>query len=159
MVDICIRKMIELSSKKYSLLQDMLELTRAQSGTITEDGIENLQKLIAEKQTKIEEIDKLDEEFTSCFQQLKQELKVERLEEINNASIPGIKELKDTVGRIMELLEEIRKLESRNIENAEKLMDGLSSQIKKLNQGKTINAAYGKNVVAAPPSFFVDSRK
>lgn len=158
-MDIYVRKMIELSAKKHSLLEDMLALTQAQSNTITEDGIENLHKLIAEKQAKIEDINKLDEEFGACFNKLKQELGIESLDEVKGADIPGIKDLQDVVGRIMELLKEISRIESENNENAKKLLDDLSSKIKMINQGKTANTAYGKLASMPPPSYFVDSKK
>jgi len=158
-MDIYIGKMIDLSTKKHSLLQDMLALTQAQSKTITEDGIGDLKRLIAEKQARIEEINKLDEEFGACFHKLKQELGVESLDEIKSTDIPGIRDLQDIVGRIMELLKEISRIETKNNENAKKLLDDLSSKIKMINQGKTANTAYGKLSAMPPPSYFVDSKK
>jgi len=62
-------------------LKSILSLTRAQTEAISEEGMDGLQSLIDQKQSKIDEINGLDEEFNACFTALKQKLGVKSLDE------------------------------------------------------------------------------
>lgn len=154
-----VERLRELSGKKHVLLKDMLELTRAQSLTINEDGIENLQKLINDKQAIISKINMIDEEFEVYFTRLKQQLKVKNLDEVKEPGIAGIKELKQTIGQIMSTMQEIGRIEKENNDKVKKLMDAFTEEIKKLNLGKKINTAYNPGTLMKPPSYFVDQKK
>lgn len=154
-----IDRLLEISTKKYKLLQDMLALTRAQARSINEDGVEDLQKLIDEKQARIDEINKLDEEFGVYFQRMKQQMKVKSLDELDMTGTTGAKELQLCIGEIMNTMEEISRLEKENGDNAKKLLDSFSEEIRKLNQGKKMNTAYKPGGSMIPPSYFIDSKK
>lgn len=154
-----IQRLTEISAKKYKLMEDMLSITKAQSETMNEDGIEELERLVALKQVKINEIDKLDEQFSVYFLRLKQELKVKSLEEINNAGIPGIKELQRGTGNILLLIKEIKKVEAQNNINAKKLLDRFGGEVRKINQSKVVNRAYNEPPAVQAPSYFIDKKK
>jgi len=55
-------------SQKHSFVDE------AQTEAISEEGMDGLQSLIDQKQSKIDEINGLDEEFNACFTALKQSL-------------------------------------------------------------------------------------
>lgn len=153
-----VQRLIDASHKKYKLLEDILRLTKEQSSVINEDGIDNLNRIIEEKQNNIDQIDKLDEEFNVYFQRLKSELKVNTLDEIQGTNIEGIKELKDCTKGIIDIIGEISKLEQENNSNAKNLLEDLGKEIKKLNQGKKVNTVYSAGPGQAP-SYFIDKKK
>jgi len=150
--------MTELSQKKYALLKEMLMFTKGQTSAIADGNINNLQRLIENKQERIEQIDKLDDEFKTCFQRLKLVLKIDKLDELRETEIGGVKELQNVVGLITELIKEISEIEKKNSDELKKLMAATAVEIKKLNQGKTINNAYKRNQTMAP-SYFIDKKR
>lgn len=154
-----IQRLTETSTKKYKLLQDMLSITKAQAETIKDEGVEELERLIAVKQMKIDEIDKLDEQFNVYFLRLKKELNVKSLDEMKATGISGIKELQDITGEVMTLIKEISDIEKQNSANARNLLDKFSSEIKKINQSKAVNKAYSAPPPIQSPSYFIDKKK
>jgi len=157
--EFCIEKAIEASNKKYKCLQDLILLTMAQTEAINEDGIDGLSKLTGEKQIKINEINKIDEDFGIYFDLLKQKLGVNNLDEINTSELKGANELKQITGKIMELLTEINKLEKQNYEKAKNLLDELGAKIRQISEGKRLNNAYNASAGLTPPAYFVDKKK
>ncbi len=153
-----IKKMTELSEKKYALLKEMLVLTRSQTAAIAEENISNLERLIQNKQERINRIDKLDDEFRFCFMQLKKTLKVDKLDEVKEMKIAGAKELQDIVRQITEIIMEISEIEKKNNDAVRKLMAATAAEIKKINQGKTANNAY-KRSQGMTPSYFIDKKR
>lgn len=154
-----IERLIEISRKKHSCLQDMVLLTMAQSEAINEDGLEGLQKLIDDKQKKIEDINKIDEDFNVYFTRLKQQFKINSLSELKAPNIKGVKELQQLIKQIMDLLNEINAIEKQNSDKARKLLDNLGSQIKRINEGKRVSSAYSTDPSSRPPSYFIDKKK
>lgn len=151
-------RMIELGRKKYGYLQDILALTQKQTAVIVEDGIEVLGQLINEKQKVIEEIDRLDEEYGVYFQRLKTVLKITDLADVDASKTEGAKKLKDVTSGLMELIKQIKELETSNNEKAHKLYNHFGEEIRKISAGKKMTSAYapkGEN----PPSFYIDKKK
>lgn len=151
-------RMLEVTIKKHRLLSEILIMTKEQSDNVNEEGIGALEKLVADKQAKIDDINKLDEQFNVYFQRMKIELKVKNLDEIQNLSIKGVKELKESIGGVMGLLKEISEMEKKNNEGAKKLLSGISSEIKKLNVGKKASMAYNPSKNQSTP-YFIDKKK
>lgn len=137
--EFCIEKIIEASNKKYKCLQDLVLLTMAQTEAISEEGMDGLEKLINEKQIKIDEINKIDEDFGIYFNLLKQKLGINKLDEIDASQLKGAKELKQIIGQIMELLSEINKLEKQNYAKAKNLLDEFGMKLKQIREGVKIN--------------------
>lgn len=152
-----IKRMTELSQKKYMLLKEMLIFTRGQTSAIANENINDLERLIQNKQERIDQIDKLDNDFNDCFLRLKQVLKVDKLDEVKEMNIDGVKELQNVIGQIMEIAKKISEIEKQNSDELKKLMAATAVEIKKLNQGKTINNAYKFNQSMAP-SYFIDKK-
>lgn len=154
-----VERLIEISNRKYKLLQDMLALTGEQANAINESSIEGLEKLVDSKQAKINEIDKIDEEFNVYFQRLKQQLKIKSLDELSEPAIKGARELQGTVKRLVALMNEIFALEKQNNQKAKGLLDSLANEVKKLSQTKKVNLAYNHAGPKILPSYFIDKKK
>jgi len=153
-----VERLLELSKKKHEFLLQMLALTRRQTESMFEDGIEDLQKLIDEKQIRINEIDKIDENFNVYFQRLKQVVNVKDLDELKDSKIVGIKELKEIVSKVMQLINIIIEIEKQNSNKSKELLSHLGNEIKKLNQNKKMASAYMPEP-GKPPSYFLDKKK
>lgn len=154
-----IQRLTEISEKKINYLKDMVSLTKAQTESISEEGMDGLRKLINEKQTKIDEIDSADEEFNACFAAFKQKLGVKSLEEAGALGIKGVKELQELICRIMDLLTEISEIEKQNKEKANSLLDNLGAKIREIREGRRVSSAYSPVASLSPPSYFIDKKK
>lgn len=157
--DIKFDRMIGLLDKKKKLLGDMLELTRAQTDVIAEGTLDKLKLLVDEKQQKIDEIDKLDADFGVYFEALKAAYNIDRLSELDVNDDPRAKRLKQITAEVIELIGQISSIEKVNSEKSKKLLEELGSQIKRMNQGKKINNAYGRQPADVSSSFFLDQKK
>lgn len=153
-----IKRLQEISVNKLNLLEKILNLTKAQSQSIAAEDLNGLENLISDKQKLIDEISKLDEEFSDCFQELKRGLNVESLDELKGIDIPGADRLQEIIDRIMETLKEICEIEKRNEAEVRKLMNAIGDEIRKINQAKKANAAYMPRQTGSP-SYFIDKKK
>ncbi len=153
-----ISRLRENLTKKHRLLEEILELTRRQADSIIEDSIDNLGKLIDDKQIRIDAINKLDEDFNVYFQRLKRELKVNSLDELGKAGIKGAPELKAATAGILKLVGEISSMEKSNSDNARKLLKNLGDEVRKINQGKKVSSVYTPPP-ANIPSYYFDKKK
>ncbi len=153
-----VEKMIKVTNNKYKLLQEVLAMTEEQFRSINEEGLEALEKLVAQKQIKIDDINKLDDEFNVYFHRLKFELKIKSLDELQGSDIRGAGDLKESVGKVIGILGEIFEVEKKNNDKAKMLLSEIGSEIKKLNVGKKINSVYRPGPVQAF-SYFIDKKK
>ncbi|MCX7748490.1 MAG: flagellar protein FlgN [Clostridia bacterium] len=153
-----IDRLREISGKKRLLLKDMVEITKKQSTAVHEDGIEELEKLVNQKQEIINSINETDDQFNVYFQRLKSELKVKSLDEIKKPGLNGVKELQEIIDSIMKMINEISTMEKQNSTKVKSLLDEFSEKIKKVSEGKKINSAY-KPVVKQTASYFIDQKK
>lgn len=154
-----VERLIEITAKKQKLLEDIFLLTMAQGQTVTEDGLDELDKLIAGKQEKLDAMNKADEEFEFYFLRLKQKLGVQSLDELSGRNIRGFKELKAAVTQAVSTIQEITGLEKQNNDKAKELLDTFAEEIKKINQGKKITTAYNPGPVNKPDAYFIDKKK
>lgn len=153
-----ISSLVELLEKKKSHMQCILDLTQKQSAVIDQDSLEELQKLIDEKQIHIDTINKIDEDFEVYFRRLKSTLNIKTLNELELPGVSGAAALKDETAAIIELIKKISKLEETNSIKAKGLLENLGDEIKKLNQGKKISSAYNPSPLSNP-SYFIDKKK
>lgn len=151
-------RMIEILRNKRNLLSEMLDLTQEQANVIKSDTLSVLQKLIEEKQARIDAIDKLDEEFSVYMGRLKTTTRVKSLEELDASSYPAAAQLKGITGEILELIKKISEIEKLNSNKSKELLSDLGGEIKKINQGKKVNKAYSPEPISTP-SYFMDKKK
>jgi hypothetical protein len=153
----------ELLRKKKAMLLDILTLTLEQAEVINEDSLDSLNKLIEEKQLKIDAIIKIDEEFEIYFQRFKSIMGISHLDQLdisklNAAAIDGARQLKELTAGILDVIKSINVVEEANNLKSKKLLNEFGNQIKKINQSKKANNAYAPGPVSAP-SYFLDKKK
>lgn len=157
--EVYIERMLEISEKKRTLLESMLSLTLSQAKVITEEGIQDLKVLVNAKQEKINEIDRIDENFDVYFRRLKQILKVKSLDEMNGAGIKGIKQLQECIKKIMAIMKDISTIESENNLKTQNLLNKLGTGINTINHGKKAAIAYTPGYNYQTKSHYFDKKK
>jgi intergrase/recombinase len=151
--------MTDILLKKQSFLSGLFELTKRQTEVINEEAVEQLQKVISEKQVIIDRINRLDDEFGEFFSSFKTGLGVETLEQAADISkLTGLAELKNSVKAVKKLINEIHSLELDNSKKAKEVLDELGREIRKVNQGKKITNAY-KPAPIVGASYFIDKKE
>ncbi|MDP4182897.1 MAG: flagellar protein FlgN [Bacillota bacterium] len=156
--DVYVARLLEITNSKYDYLKKILELTKEQANCINKDEVKKLEDIIEVKQQIIEKINKLDDEFEVYFRRLKFEAKIKTMEELRDQNISGIKELKDSVSLVMDILNQLSSLDNSNRSDAKKLMSKIGSEIKKVNIGKKAYTAYNPQSDQSP-SYFIDKKK
>lgn len=152
------QELIEILNKKISLLEQIFDLTNAQSLAIDDGDTGWLESLVAEKQDKIDAINKLDEEFDTYFACLKSLLNIKRMDELKTDEIPGAAKLKQKVEEVVAIVKKISEVETRNNENAKALLNKFGEEIKSINQRKKANQAYASSPLK-PQAHFIDKKK
>lgn len=152
-------RMTELLVRKKELLGEMLELTVEQTSAIESQSLDRLQELVDEKQKRIEEIDRLDEEFAACLDKLKAAAGIKDLGELDASRFPGARELKQATAEVLSLVEKISSIEKDNSAKCKELLEEIGAQIRRMNQAKKLNNAYNRPDAGGAPSFFLDKKK
>lgn len=153
-----IKSMIEVLQKKSNILRDILDLTSSQTNAITYENLEMLEKLIHEKQVRINNIEPLDERFNTTFLELKAKLNIKSMEQLNNKNICGVKDLKEATSEILEIVAEISIIEKQNNAMILKLMEKNKTEIKNIVHGKKALSAYTPRPFNSPP-YYIDKKK
>jgi hypothetical protein len=153
-----IKSMVEVLKEKYKLLMDILQLTGSQTNAINNEEFETLEKLIHDKQIRINCIEPLDKRFNTIFLELKTELNIESMEQLNNKNIQGIKALKEATSKVIEIIAEISVIEKQNNEIMLKLMEKSKKEIKNITNGKKALSAYTPHPLNSP-SYYIDKKK
>lgn len=155
--DSIINELLELMDKKSALFKNIMEITLEQKKDI-ENGVENMEKLIKEKQTIIDSVDKIDALFSERINVLKNQLKVNTLEEIDSTKYPMMKSLKNKVDEIMSQARKIMDIEESNKNELIKLMNDLTKEMKQMKVGRKSLKAYETPVVNSD-GIYIDRRK
>lgn len=132
----------EILIKKQALLREILDLTRQQKEALASDSLDELEILIAKKQTKMDAVDKLDEQFMVYLEGLKRRLGIKTLDELPAWRIPGATELKENTAAILDVLREIKALDDENTASVKSKMAVLKDKIKQSNDFRKVSAAY-----------------
>lgn len=154
-----VQRLTESLRRKMKLLNELFSFTQNQTDAINREDVESLNNLIKDKQKRLDEIDKIDEEFNVYFLRLKQTLKVSNLDEIKDQDIKGIKELQGIIGNVMAKIKEISIQEKQNNIKAQNLLNSIGNEIKKMNLGKKADSGYNPPPIAQPPAYFIDKKK
>jgi len=157
-IDDYIKELIRILNKKMNLLEQIFDLTNSQSPAIDDEDIGRLESLVAEKQDRIDAINKLDEEFDAYFTRLKSLLNIKRMDELKTDEIPGAAELKQVVGKAAAIARKISEVEAKNNEKAKALLNKLGEEIKGINRMKKANQAYASGP-SKPQAHFIDKKK
>lgn len=147
-----------ITEQKLKLFKEILDITILQKEDIENNNAENISALIQKKQQVIDAIDKLDKSFLQGYQQLKDELKLDRPDRIDINKYPELKTLKHCVEEIMELAGRIMGLENSNREKLNDIFNAVKNELKQINVGKRSLKAYDKPAVQND-GIFIDRKK
>ncbi|HOJ11383.1 MAG TPA: flagellar export chaperone FlgN [Clostridiales bacterium] len=174
-----INQLDDLLEEKYESLIEILSLTRLQSDALEKEDVAALEKLVEEKQVKINKINLLDEKFSRIFEQVKRQFAIDRIDELDESkelnitgaknlnitgvkslNITGVKSLKGKTSKILDIINnEISVLEKKNNESILELMNRYKMEFKNIVSGKKALSAYNNNFSTHTPSFYIDKKK
>jgi len=150
--------LINILQEKKTLLEEICLFTEKQADVITEDGLDDLKKLIDEKQQRIDKLKELDIDFVEALDDLKKNVGIESLEEPAAANIPWAGILRQKTVELVNLIEKISLIEKANNKKANDLLKSFGDQIKRINCGKKVSFAYVPKPYSQP-SYFIDKKR
>lgn len=144
--------------RKLELFNEIYNITLKQQQDIENNDAENIEALVQQKQTVIDEVDKLDLRFLEGYKTLKETLNIDKLDKIDTDKYPELKKLKENVQKIMEIAPQIMELESSNKEKLDQIFQRVKNEIKQINLGKKSIKAYEPTPVNND-GIFIDKKK
>jgi len=151
-----ISKMIRLSVDKRDRLKEIFNLTKDQEEVIKEDRTEDLGKLLSKKDKLMEMVDDLDREFISLYEAVKVKEQVDSFYDLDVKKYGQLRDLKDIVGDINKILDQLASLDKRNIESMKASLDRTKSDLK---QVKEVQRAYKGYSYEESGSILIDEKK
>jgi hypothetical protein len=139
-------------------MEEILLTTRSQNEVIKAGSFEEMDPLLIDRKSRMDAIDKLDEQFAVYSSRLKSILSLDSFEDLPRYNLPGTAELKNLVVKINEKLSEIRRFEDENNSLVKKELNETREKINHSNTFKRVSGAYYpvKNEV---PSYYFDKKK
>lgn len=152
-----LQRLIEISSKKLSLMDEIMMFTKTQNEVIKDKRFEEVDLLIKERQKRMDAVDKFDEQFVVYSSRLKEMAGVTSFEELPNDEFPGLPELKGIVESIHERIIQLKELDDENTNLVKIEMQNTRNDITNTNAHKRATGAY------YPPSnttsYYFDKKK
>ena len=157
MKKIIILKLIEISDKKISHLNNIYKLTKDQGEAIEADNMDKLQVYTNNKQKEIDKINILDDAFINKYHEYKKDNSAS-LETENGDLLQDINKLKDCIERISYILASISQLELQNNNKICESFNRVKAKLKKIRQGKNVIKEY-RNYKKISSSSFINKTK
>lgn len=154
-----IDSLIQLNHKKLRLLSTLGELTRLQELDLSSNSLNSLLDHIHQKQDVIQNIDAVDREFYKAFVEIRANLGLTSLTDIDPSEFPQVIELKSTVSLIMQKLSEIESLDKNNMKAVGEEIEKVKGNMKTLSSQTKATKVYGAGYKNDAPGFFIDSKK
>lgn len=151
-----INNMIQLSNEKKVLLDHILEATQKQKLFIQDENMDGLTNILSEKDEIMKNIDLLDINFLSLYNNIKSMENISSLEDINVDKYSNIKLLKSNINEINLMLNSIRILDNDNTRMMKTNLENIKSGLKHVKEVK--NAYKGYNY-EPPESMLIDEKK
>lgn len=151
-----INKIIKLSQEKKILLIEILSLTKKQKDLIEEDNIDDLGIVLIDKENLMNKIDLLDKDFLSLYNSIKSDEGIDSLEKIDIRKFGNLKSLRDIVGEINKILDDISSIDRENKKNMKLNIDKVKLNIKQVKKGKKAYKGYNYETVE---SMLIDEKK
>lgn len=137
-----INELIDISKNKYRLLQILLGIEKKMNQSLQSFMTQSVIKQMDIKDKYIAEANNLDVKFYTCFDELKTNLGVDSIDKIDGTKYPRMKELKKIVGEILNIVEDIETISSKNFKIFKSSMDRMGNRLKGIKQGRKASAAY-----------------
>ena len=154
-----VKYLSDISDEKMKKLDKILVLTEAQSELILNENIEEITKIVEEKQIHINEINSLDKKFELKLKELKELVKIKSISEIANLNIKGVGKLKNNIECIMNKINNIKKVEDKNNIKIREIFKGFGGTLNKISEGKKATVAYTPFRNPESKSYFIDKKK
>ncbi|PAB59355.1 flagellar protein FlgN [Anaeromicrobium sediminis] len=154
-----INELINICNNKIELLKEMLHITKGQKDIVSANNVDKLSRNIKEKQKIIDKINQLDIQFLETLNKVKDILNVQSMDEISLTKYPQFVEVKSRVKKIMEYLENIKKIDDENKLLIETEFNELKKKMKNVKvqqSGRKIASAYTKKY-ASVSGVFLDN--
>ena len=151
-----IDNMIQLSNEKKVLLESILDFTKKQKSFIQDEDMDSLTKVLSEKDEIMKNIDLLDLDFISLYNNIKSMEDISSMEEIDVDKYSNVKLLKSNINEISLILNNIRILDNDNTRMMKTNLENIKSGLKHVKEAK--NAYKGYNY-EAPESMLIDEKK
>jgi len=153
-----ISELVSLIDRKRKLFDNIMEITMKQKKDIEENEANTIGELVKYKQSEIDSIDEIDKLFSERFNMLKNQLKVNTLEEVDFTKYPRLKNLKLKVEEIMSLAQKIMQIEESNKGKLTSIIDGLKKEMRQVNIGKKSIKAYEMPIINND-GIYIDKKK
>ncbi|MDK2800268.1 MAG: hypothetical protein PWQ70_1887 [Clostridiales bacterium] len=150
--------LIRIGEAKAKLMDDILDITQKQSLNIGEEHIDVLSDLIQQKQKCIDKINVLNKEFIEKYDDIKQNLNVASLAEINSNEYPSVIKLKTTIQSIDKVVQQIQQLEKINNKKMLDALGAVKEQITNIKNSRKVNAVYNQGMPIYV-GVFIDKKK
>jgi hypothetical protein len=153
-----LNQMIALSQKKLEMLEELRILTEKQHQAFLNKALDDIEKILSQKDETIEYIQKLDNAFLGVSENLKGLLGISSLEALSDTSLDGRLQLKEVIKEITGVVESVIQLEQESFKYAADMKSELGEKIKGINAGKRMTTAYSIKPITSP-SYFFDKKK
>lgn len=156
-----LRDLINISKTKKDYLNEMLLITQEQQRVIEQGEMDQLNKLIDEKQNRIDAINSIDEQFQDGFSKLKNELNINDISELIGTGYDAeVKELRNEVSEIMTVIEDIRKVEKENSLKLSEQKKEVTKKLQEIKRNRLATNKYFNTKFSVPPNpAFFDKKK
>lgn len=151
-----VKKMIELSLEKKSILTKILDLTNLQSKAIENDNMEELSVILADKEKLMGNIDLLDKDFLALYNAIKLDEGIDSIEKIDIGKYANIKALKEIVIEINAILNDISAIDRNNTIRMKSNIEKIKSDLKQVKEAKRAYKGYNYEAVE---SMLIDEKK
>lgn len=151
-----VKKMIELSEEKKSLLNEILEITKFQQDLIKNEQMEELNQSLLEKEKLIDKINIIDRDFLKFYDQVKVQEHIDSLDKIDIQKYSNIKALKEIVSEINTILNDISIIDKNNTIKMKSNVDKIKSDLKQVKEAKRAYKGYNYENVE---SILMDEKK
>lgn len=133
--------LIESSEKKVSILEDMVRNNEIQARAIKEDNMKTFDSVTDEKVKLVDELNNLDNGFTSIYERISKVLLLNKSEYIQE-----IKRLQELISEITDKSVEVQSLEQRNKMMIENYFESAKKDIRKSKAGLKTATDYYKHM-------------
>lgn len=154
-----INELVEISSRKISLLEKIAVETKSQTEAIEKEDMKKLDQNINNKQALIDEINVLDNNFDAIFNKIKEKYGVNKRGDILRSNDISLKDLQSKIQKILKIIEEIKSIEDKNHKRLSARKDELGKKMREISKGKMAKNIYSGKPIVPPNPAFIDKKK
>ena len=151
-----IKKMIELSLNKKTILNNFLKLTNLQTEIIEQEDMDKLGEVLDAKDKLMKQVDLIDLDFIGLYNQIKSQEGIVSLEHIDTKKYNDIKILREVVSDVSNILKDISTIDRNNSAKMKSNVDKVKSDLKQVKEVKKAYKGYNYEPVI---SMMIDEKK